>query len=40
VNGGIPSFLAKYFDVTKESSLQEFEHAAELHPVFLLQHAA
>jgi len=39
-DGGIPSFLAKYFDVTKESSLEEFERAVELHPVFLLQHAA
>ena len=40
VEGGIPSFLTKYFDVTKESSLEECERAVELHPVFLLQHAA
>jgi deazaflavin-dependent oxidoreductase (nitroreductase family) len=40
LEGGIPSFLAKYFDVTAESSLEECEHAAELHPVFLLQEAA
>jgi deazaflavin-dependent oxidoreductase (nitroreductase family) len=40
VEGGIPSFLSKYFDVTRESSLEEFERAVELHPMFLLQHAA
>jgi len=29
----------KYFNVTAESSLEDFEHAAVLHPVFLLQKA-
>lgn len=35
--GTIPSFLAKYFNITAESSPEEFEEAAANHPVFLLQ---
>jgi deazaflavin-dependent oxidoreductase (nitroreductase family) len=35
--GTIPSFLAKYFDVTAESTPEEFEEAVARHPVFLLQ---
>jgi|SRR5579859_26071 len=31
------SFFAKYFEVTAESSLEDFERATTLHPVFLLQ---
>src|SRR5438067_782348 len=36
LEGGIPSFLRKYFEVTSGSSLEDFERAAELHPVFFL----
>jgi hypothetical protein len=35
-----PSFLRAYFDVTSTSSLEEFEHEAPRHPVFLVQHIA
>lgn len=35
--GRIPSFLAKYFEVTAQSSPEELEDAAAHHPVFLLQ---
>ncbi len=34
---GIPSFLAKYFEVTAQSSPEEFEQAAARHPVFSLE---
>jgi deazaflavin-dependent oxidoreductase (nitroreductase family) len=34
---GIPSFLGKYFEVTAQSSLEEFEQAAARHPVFSLE---
>jgi deazaflavin-dependent oxidoreductase (nitroreductase family) len=34
---GIPSFLAKYFEVTAQSSPEEFEQAAVKHPVFSLE---
>jgi deazaflavin-dependent oxidoreductase (nitroreductase family) len=34
---GIPSFLAKYFEVTAQSSPEEFEQAATRHPVFSLE---
>jgi len=34
---GIPAFLAKYFEITAESSLEECERAAQLHPVFCLE---
>ena len=37
LEGGIPSFLAKYFEVTAESSPEEFERAGQLHPVFLFE---
>ncbi len=37
---GIPSYLAKYFEVPADASLEEFERAAARHPVFLLQGAA
>ncbi len=38
--GRIPSFLAKYFEVTAQSSREEFAVAAARHPVFLLQRPA
>ncbi len=38
--GRIPSFLAKYFDVTAQSSPEALEDAATHHPVFLLQRVA
>jgi len=34
---GIPSFLARYFEVTPQSSPEEFEQAATRHPVFSLE---
>ena len=34
---GIPSFLAQYFEVTAQSSPEEFEQAAARHPVFSLE---
>jgi deazaflavin-dependent oxidoreductase (nitroreductase family) len=34
---GIPSFLAKYFEVTAQSSPEEFVQAAAKHPVFSLE---
>ena len=34
---GIPSFLAKYFEVTAQSSPEEFVQAAARHPVFSLE---
>ena len=34
---GIPSFIGKYFDVTADSSDEEFERAAVSHPVFALE---
>jgi deazaflavin-dependent oxidoreductase (nitroreductase family) len=37
IKGGNP--FARYFGVTGESSLEEFERAAASHPVFLLQRA-
>ncbi len=37
LEGGIPSFLAKYFEVTAESSQEDFERAGQLHPVFLFE---
>ena len=37
LDGGIPSFLAKYFGVTADSSPEEFERAGQLHPVFLFE---
>jgi deazaflavin-dependent oxidoreductase (nitroreductase family) len=37
LEGGIPSFLAKYFAVTADSSPEEFERAGQLHPVFLFE---
>ena len=37
IEGGIPSFLGKYFEVTAESSPEEFERAGQLHPVFLFE---
>jgi deazaflavin-dependent oxidoreductase (nitroreductase family) len=37
IKGGNP--FARYFGVTGESSLEEFERAAASHPVFLLQSA-
>jgi deazaflavin-dependent oxidoreductase (nitroreductase family) len=37
---GIPAFLAERFDVTAESSLEDFERTTIGHPVFLLQRAA
>ena len=40
VDGSIPSFLVKYFEITTESSPEELEAAAERHPVFLLYHPA
>ena len=40
VDGSIPSFLVKYFEITTESSPEELEAAAERHPVFLLHHPA
>ena len=39
-HGRIPSFLAKYFEVTAQSSPQQLEEAAARHPVFLLQSPA
>jgi deazaflavin-dependent oxidoreductase (nitroreductase family) len=36
VEAGIPSFLAKYFEIGPESSREECERAAQLHPVFSL----
>jgi deazaflavin-dependent oxidoreductase (nitroreductase family) len=33
----IPSFLAKYFEVTAQSSPAEFDAAAARHPVFFLE---
>ncbi|MGZ3598364.1 MAG: nitroreductase family deazaflavin-dependent oxidoreductase [Ktedonobacterales bacterium] len=39
-HGRVPSFLAKYFEVTTQSSPAEFEEAAARHPVFLLQSPA
>jgi deazaflavin-dependent oxidoreductase (nitroreductase family) len=33
---GIPAFLGRYFEVTAQSSAEEFEHAAARHPVFWL----
>ena len=33
------TFFGKYFEVTAESSLEEFERATLRHPVFLLQNA-
>ena len=33
----IPSFLRKYFAITAESSVEELERAAQLHPVFALE---
>lgn len=39
-HGRVPSFLAKYFDVTAQSSPEEFNAAAARHPVFLLQSPA
>lgn len=38
--GRVPSFLAKYFEVTANSSPEELEDAAAHHPVFLLQRVA
>ena len=38
IKGGNP--FARYFGVTADSSLEEFERAAVSHPVFLLQSAA
>ncbi|HTK08146.1 MAG TPA: nitroreductase family deazaflavin-dependent oxidoreductase [Ktedonobacteraceae bacterium] len=35
--GGGGSFTRDYFNVTKESSLQDFEREAVHHPVFLIQ---
>jgi deazaflavin-dependent oxidoreductase (nitroreductase family) len=40
VDGSIPSFLVKYFEITTESSPEELEAATERHPVFLLHHPA
>jgi deazaflavin-dependent oxidoreductase (nitroreductase family) len=40
LEGDIPSFLKKYFEVTSQSSLEEFEQVAGSHPVFLLQSVA
>lgn len=37
---GIPSFLEKYFEVTANSSREEFERAAVRHPVFSLESMA
>jgi deazaflavin-dependent oxidoreductase (nitroreductase family) len=37
LEGGIPSFLTKYFEVAPDASPEEFEQAATIHPVFLLQ---
>jgi deazaflavin-dependent oxidoreductase (nitroreductase family) len=37
LEGSVPSFLWKYFQITSESSLDDCEHAAQLHPVFSLQ---
>ncbi|GHO84938.1 nitroreductase family deazaflavin-dependent oxidoreductase [Dictyobacter formicarum] len=37
---GIPPFLAKYFEVTANSSREEFERAAQRHPVFSLERVA
>ena len=34
---GIPSFLAKYFEITADSSPEEAERAAANHPVFVLE---
>ena len=39
-HGRVPSFLAKYFEVTAQSSPAEFNAAAARHPVFLLQSPA
>lgn len=36
--GAGPGFARSYFDVTPASSLQDFEHEALRHPVFLVQH--
>src|SRR5258706_10705364 len=38
--GGGGSFTRDYFNVTSESSLQDFEREAVRHPVFLIQSAA
>ncbi|GCF09802.1 nitroreductase family deazaflavin-dependent oxidoreductase [Dictyobacter arantiisoli] len=37
LEGGIPSFLEKYFEVTANSSREDFEQAAVHHPVFSLE---
>jgi deazaflavin-dependent oxidoreductase (nitroreductase family) len=37
IERGIPSFLAKYFEVTADSSREEFVRAGASHPVFLLE---
>ncbi len=37
LEGGIPSFLQKYFEVTATSSREEFERAVVRHPVFSLE---
>ncbi|MBO0794171.1 MAG: nitroreductase family deazaflavin-dependent oxidoreductase [Ktedonobacteraceae bacterium] len=37
LEGDIPSILRQYFEVTPQSSREDFEHAARIHPVFLLQ---
>ena len=38
--GEAPSFLRQYFDVTPDSSLEEFEHEAPRHPVFGIHRAS
>jgi deazaflavin-dependent oxidoreductase (nitroreductase family) len=40
LEGGIPAFLMKYFDITAESSPEDIERAALSHPVFLLRSVA
>ena len=37
IEQGMPSFLGKYFEVTAQSSPEEFELAAARHPVFSLE---
>ena len=37
LEGSIPSYLKKYFEVPPGSSLEEFERATVRHPVFVLE---
>src|SRR5579859_6112210 len=34
---GMPSFLKQYFELSSESSGEDYERAAQLHPVFVLE---